>query len=292
MFIAESIANLRKEVWALKPARIAFVPTMGYLHEGHVSLVHLARKFADKVVVSIFVNPSQFNKSEDLEKYPRDLPRDLALLRAAETDGVFIPTPEMIYGAGYQSWVNLTELTKPLEGTFRPGHFQGVTTVVSILFNIVQPDFAVFGEKDFQQLRVIERMVEDLKFPIQIVRGPLIRDPDGLAMSSRNVRLGPEARGRALGISRGLRKAQAAFKKGEAKSSVLESIAQNELNDPAIKIEYITVADEATLSAVEIVSGPARILVALEVGGVRLIDNSAIYFQADRSIYTHSHNNE
>jgi len=256
--------------------RVGFVPTMGYLHEGHLSLVRRAALESDLVIASIFVNPTQFNNPEDLKKYPRDIPRDLELLRSVGTAAVFLPTPEMIYGGGYQSWVNLTGLTTPLEGAHRPGHFQGVTTVVSILFNLVEADCAVFGEKDFQQLRIIERMVEDLKFRVKIIRGELIRDPDGLAMSSRNVRLSPESRATALGIIRGLRAASAAFSAGERRSRALRDLVARELPAPDAVIDYIAVADEEHLNEVELVTAPSRVLVAATIGGVRLIDNIAL----------------
>lgn len=221
---ADSELKLRQTLKAFRGAgeSIAFVPTMGFLHEGHLSLVRTARRYASRVVVSIFVNPAQLNDPADFEKYPIDLVRDEQLLVSEGVDVLFIPTTETIYGSKklsadseYQSWVSVDRLTQPLEGAHRPGHFRGVTTVVSVLFNLVQPDVAVFGEKDFRQLRVIEQMVLDLKFPIKIVRGELVREPDGLAMSSRNVRLSPAARSAALSISRGLMRAQQLFKEGE-----------------------------------------------------------------------------
>jgi pantoate--beta-alanine ligase len=276
--VLETIDSMRRYVAGARAQglRIGFVPTMGYLHEGHLSLVRRAAQESDLVMASIFVNPTQFNNPEDLKKYPRDIPRDLELLRSVGTAAVILPTPEMIYGAGYQSWVNLNDLTQPLEGAHRPGHFQGVTTVVSILFNLVEADCAVFGEKDFQQLRIIERMVEDLKFRVKIIRGELIRDPDGLAMSSRNVRLSPESRAVALGISRGLRSAVAAFTAGERRAATLRDFVAKELPAPAVTIDYIAVADEQHLHELELVTVPARILVAATIGGVRLIDNAAL----------------
>jgi pantoate--beta-alanine ligase len=276
--VADTIESIRRFVDAAraKNLRIGFVPTMGYLHEGHLSLVRRAALESDLVVASIFVNPTQFNNPEDLKKYPRDIPRDLELLRSVGTAAVFLPTPEMIYGSGFQSWVNLKDLTSSLEGAHRPGHFQGVTTIVSILFNLVEADCAVFGEKDFQQLRIIERMVEDLKFRVKIIRGELVRDPDGLAMSSRNVRLSPESRAVALGISRGLRAAVAASTAGEHRAGTLRALVARELAGAAVEIDYIAIADEATLSEVELVTGPSRILVAATIGGVRLIDNMAL----------------
>jgi pantoate--beta-alanine ligase len=278
LVVAEDIATVRSFVTAARRRgqRIGFVPTMGYLHEGHLSLVRRAALDSDVVVASIFVNPAQFNNPEDLEKYPRDIPRDLEMLRSVGTAAVFLPTPEMMYGAGFESWVNLTDLTSPLEGAHRPGHFQGVTTVVSMLFNIVEADCAVFGEKDFQQLRIIERLVEDLKFRVEVIRGALVRDPDGLAMSSRNVRLSPESRAQALGISRGLRAAVAAYRAGERRAESLRHLVLRELAGPDVRVDYVAVALERTLREVETVTEPARVLVAATVGGVRLIDNSAL----------------
>lgn len=278
LVVADDIATMRSFVAAARRRgqRVGFVPTMGYLHEGHLSLVRRAAEESDVVVASIFVNPTQFNNPDDLQRYPRDIPRDLDLLRSVGTAAVFLPTPELMYGAGYQSWVNLTELTAPLEGAHRPGHFQGVTTVVAMLFHIVEPDCAVFGEKDFQQLRIIERMVEDLKFRVEIIRGALIRDPDGLALSSRNVRLSAESRRAALGISRGLRGAVALYRGGERSAHALRAAVLAELADPGVLVDYVAVAEERTLREVALVTEPARILVAATVGGVRLIDNTAL----------------
>jgi pantoate--beta-alanine ligase len=277
--VADTIESIRRFVAEARAShrRIGFVPTMGYLHEGHLSLVRRAAAESDIVVASIFVNPTQFNNPEDLKKYPRDIPRDLQLLESVGTAAVFLPTPEMIYGPGFQTWVNLNELPLPFEGAHRPGHFQGVATIVSILFNLVEADCAVFGEKDFQQLRIIERMVADLKFRVRIIRGELVRDPDGLAMSSRNVRLTPESRAVALGISRGLRGAVDLFGAGERRAKVLRERVAAELSGPLAEVDYISVADEATLLEVESVTTPARLLVAATIGGVRLIDNMALH---------------
>jgi pantoate--beta-alanine ligase len=277
--VADSVEGIRRFVAEARGShkRIGFVPTMGYLHEGHLSLVKRAAEESDIVIASIFVNPTQFNNPDDLKKYPRDIPRDLKLLSSVGTTAVFLPTPEMIYGPHFQSWVNLQDLPLPFEGAHRPGHFQGVSTIVSILFNLVEADCAVFGEKDFQQLRIIERMVEDLKFRVKILRGELIRDPDGLAMSSRNVRLSPESRGVALGISRGLRAAAEGFAAGERRAGVLRDRVARELAGPAVEIDYIAVADEETLREVETITARARLLVAATIGGVRLIDNTALH---------------
>jgi pantoate--beta-alanine ligase len=257
--------------------RIGFVPTMGYLHEGHLSLVKIAKSSADYVVVSIFVNPAQFNDKKDFEAYPIDIARDSELLRTCGADLLFIPTPEMVYGPGFQSWVTVEELSAPWEGAQRPGHFRGVSTVVSILFNLVQADCAVFGEKDFQQLRLIEQMVADLKCNIQIIRGPLVRETDGVAMSSRNVRLSPEARVAARSLSRGLFAAENGFRGGERDSAKLVRTVEAELaSSKLIEPQYAAVVAESTLSPLALVTEPARLLVAATVGGVRLLDNVAL----------------
>lgn len=274
--VCESVQSVREFSLAQKRAgrRVGFVPTMGYLHEGHISLVDLALKSCDVVISSIFVNPTQFNDPKDLEAYPRDIPRDLQMLEQAGTAAVFLPTPAMMYGTQFESWVELQKLPLEHEGAHRPGHFRGVSTVVAMLFNAVQPDAAVFGEKDFQQLRIIERMVQDLHFPIEIIRGPLIREADGLAMSSRNVRLSPEARQRALSISKGLFEAQKAFEKGERSAEILCSLVQKRLQGSADKVEYVHLVEEDSLKIVSACGPkPCRLLVAAFVGGVRLIDN-------------------
>lgn len=283
MLITGSIEEVRGFTRALRSAgkRVGFVPTMGYLHEGHMSLIDRARSEGTEVVASIFVNPTQFNNREDFEKYPIDLNRDTRLLSERGVSLLFTPTPKDIYGPSnapptnaFQSWVTVDALSVPWEGAMRPGHFRGVTTVVSILFNIVQPDLAVFGEKDFQQLRLIEKMVDDLKLPISIVRGTLVREADGLAMSSRNVRLSSEARRDALLLSRGLFAAQTLFEGGERDPGRLTSVVREMLGQSsAIKVEYVACVSEHDLSELSEVNRPARLLVAAVVGGVRLIDN-------------------
>jgi pantoate--beta-alanine ligase len=280
MLVIDDIPALRGVVRGYHSSgeSIGIVPTMGYLHEGHLSLVDLARKYSQRVLVSIFVNPAQFNDPEDLKKYPQDLERDSEMLRSRGADALFLPSPEIMYPTGFQSWVNIEELTSDFEGAFRPGHFKGVTTVVAMLFNLLQPDIAVFGEKDFQQLRVIEQMVDDLKFDLKIVRGPLVRESDGLAMSSRNVRLSPEARAESLALSQGLFKAKQAFDEGERSSSKLVSIVNDHLNGmPGIKIDYVKLVEERRLKEIPTVSENSRLLVAAFVGGVRLLDNLAFY---------------
>ena len=284
MLTISSVEDLRKEVRSLKRAgkTIGFVPTMGFLHEGHLSLVRLAATRCDKVFVSIFVNPTQFNDPGDFEKYPIDLKRDSAMLEKEGIHVLFTPSRDMIYGAAvtagvevpYQSWVELDKLPLEHEGACRPGHFRGVSTVVSVLFNLVQPDIAVFGEKDFQQLRIIEQMVSDLKYDMEVVRGPIVREPDGLAMSSRNVRLSPEARKASLLLVQGLNLALGACRDGEKHSAPLCGLARECLgSSPLVKIEYVKIVEEQNLQELEAVDGKARMMIAAFVDGVRLIDN-------------------
>ncbi|MDC0358266.1 pantoate--beta-alanine ligase [Oligoflexia bacterium] len=278
--VFKTIETLRAGVKQVKSKglRLGLVPTMGFLHEGHLSLVELAQQHSDQVFVSIFVNPAQFNDRGDLERYPVDIPKDIERLAERGVAAVFNPTPEMIYGPHFQSWVTVSELADTWEGADRPGHFKGVATVVSILFNLLQPDVAVFGEKDFQQLRIIERMVVDLKFGIDIVRGPLIREQDGLAMSSRNTFLTSEQRATALAINQGLYRAREAFDKGEREAKRLVALALEQLEGEAhVKIHYMSVVDEEMLQEVDQAQDSGtRILAAVEVGGIRLIDNISL----------------
>jgi len=256
--------------------KVGVVPTMGYLHEGHISLVRAIRASCDAVVVTIFVNPTQFNQQEDLEKYPRDEGRDISLLEANGVDAVFLPSIDELYPPGISVWVTVEGLVDSMEGVFRPGHFRGVTTIVAKLFNLIEPDVAIFGEKDFQQLRVIEEMTKGLLKPISIIRGALIREDDGLAMSSRNVRLSAADRVSAKAISRALRGANSLFFAGETKSSVLrEYIIANLSEEEGVKIEYVELVDEITLKPIAQIHHGARVCVAAWVGGVRLIDTIA-----------------
>ncbi len=253
---------------------IGFVPTMGYLHDGHLSLVRLARQQADVVVVSIFVNPTQFGPNEDLARYPRDFARDEALCRAEGVDAIFYPSPAMMYPPGYSTYVVEEALGNGLCGASRPGHFRGVTTVVAKLFNILQPDCGVFGEKDAQQLRIIRRMVRDLDIPVALIAGPIAREADGLAMSSRNALLSPENRAEAVWLSRALTAVQDAVTSGMLDRAGLIEIAQRILtNAPRGKIDYVTVVDDETLVPVERVERPALMALAVFFGPTRLIDN-------------------
>ncbi len=254
---------------------VGLVPTMGYLHDGHLSLVRVARAECASVVASIFVNPTQFGPKEDLSTYPRDLLCDLGLLEAAGVDLVWTPTPEVMYPNGYQTWVTVDDITQPLEGSLRPGHFRGVTTVVAKLFNAVQPQKAYFGQKDAQQAAVIRRMAHDLNFPIDIVICPIVREPDGLAMSSRNVYLNPVERQAALVLSRALRAAQEAYESGERDARRLRAVMENTITtEPLARLQYVSCANPDTLLELDgEINSPALLSMAVFVGKTRLIDN-------------------
>ena len=254
--------------------RVGLVPTMGYLHEGHLSLVRQAREDCDYVVVSIFVNPTQFGPKEDLSKYPRDLDRDLSLLEPLGVDLVWMPTAEMVYPPGFQTWVEVETIAQPLEGSTRPGHFRGVTTVVAKLFNAVQPHNAYFGQKDAQQAAVIRQMTRDLNFPVEIVVCPIVREPDGLAMSSRNVYLDPEQRKAATVLSRALQAAKEAYDKGERDAEILRRKMKEILaSEPLANVQYVSCADYDTLQELDSVTGKALLSMAVFIGKTRLIDN-------------------
>lgn len=266
----------------LRSARLSFtgtvglVPTMGYLHEGHLSLIRRARQECDHVVVSIFVNPTQFGPKEDLARYPRDIDRDLELIEAY-TDVVWMPTAEIMYPQGYQTWVEVEEMTRPLEGAMRPGHFRGVTTVVAKLFNAVQPHKAYFGQKDAQQAAVIRQMVRDLNFPLEIVICPTTREPDGLALSSRNVYLDPEQRKAATVLYRALSAARDAYEGGERDAETLRQIMRDVLaSEPLAQMQYVSCADYDTLVELDEVNGKALLSMAVFIGKTRLIDNFVI----------------
>lgn len=259
--------------------KIGLVPTMGYLHEGHLSLVDKAKELSDVVVVSIFVNPTQFAPNEDFTKYPRDEQKDKNLLEEKGVDAVFMPEASEIYPSGYQSYVEVTEITKKQEGEFRPTHFKGVTTVVAILFNSVKPDVAIFGQKDAQQAAVINRMVKDLKFDIQIVISPIIREKDGLAKSSRNVYLSDKERKDALILSSSLRYADQMIAAGERDSGVIISEMEKQIKavDSSV-LDYIRIAEAESFNEVERLQpgGEYYILIACRIGKTRLIDNVLI----------------
>ncbi len=280
MKIVHTIADLRRELAFFRDAResIGFVCTMGALHQGHQSLIKTARMNAKRVVASIFVNPLQFSDKKDFEKYTNVLGRDAALLESVGTALLFAPSSVTeMYGDGFQSAVEVGDLSKPFEGVDRPGHFRGVSTVVAMLLNLVQPEFAVFGEKDFQQLRVVEQVVADLKIPVRIMRGPTIREEGGLAMSSRNSRLSAQGLERARAISRGLFIARDAFAGGNREGSFLRSLVIEALRlEPGIEISYVALVDERTLKELDVAAAPCRMLAAATIEGVRLIDNIAL----------------
>ncbi len=273
MMIASTLEELRTAL-ALLDRPLGFVPTMGYLHEGHISLARRAREECKSVAASIFVNPTQFGPNEDLSKYPRDLERDLKMLEEAGVDLVWTPTPEIMYPPGYQTWVEVQDVSRPLEGAQRPGHFRGVTTVVTKLFNAIGPDKAYFGQKDAQQAAVIRRMTADLNFPIEIVVCPTVREPDGLAMSSRNVYLDPAQRQAATVLYRALSAARAAHEQGERDADKLRQIMQQTIEaEPLARMQYVSCADYGTLQELERVTGKALLSMAVYFGKTRLIDN-------------------
>lgn len=275
VIIAKTIEECRAA--RKKLGRLALVPTMGALHEGHLSLMMLARAHAPKVAASIFVNPTQFGPREDYTKYPRPIEADLEKCQQADVDLVFLPEADQMYTPGMaEVVVDLPQLSSVLEGKHRPGHFRGVCQVVAKLFNIIQPDVAVFGQKDFQQFRILSAMVEALDFPIEIVPGPTVREPDGLAMSSRNQYLSPTDREKALAISRGLFAAQAEFKKGVRQTNRLITTIQHILLEQHLSIDYIAAVDPITLKHVDAATGPVVLAVAARVGTTRLIDNITI----------------
>ncbi|WP_428939413.1 pantoate--beta-alanine ligase [Fontivita pretiosa] len=278
MTVVQSIRDCRAERGKL--GKVAFVPTMGALHEGHMSLIRRARELAPHVVVSIFVNPTQFGPREDFARYPRPLEADLKKCEQAGVDLVFNPSTEEMYPPNTpQIVIDLPELTSVLEGKHRPGHFRGVCQVVAKLFNIVQPQIALFGQKDYQQLRIITAMVQAMDFPIQIVACPTVREKDGLALSSRNQYLSPEERERALSISRALMLAQGEYNSGVRQANRLVATMQNTLLDPGnlgrvpVSIDYVAAVDPITLKPVDVITGPTLLAIAARVGSTRLIDN-------------------
>ncbi|MCL6621794.1 MAG: pantoate--beta-alanine ligase [Syntrophobacterales bacterium] len=260
--------------WRREGRIIAFVPTMGYFHPGHLSLMEYGRTRGDRLVVSLFVNPTQFGPSEDLDRYPRDLARDTELARQVGVDVLYTPTAAEMYPPGYQTYVTVEELSRGWCGASRPGHFRGVATVVLKLFHQVQPQVAVFGEKDYQQLALIRRLVRDLDLEVEVVGRPIVREPDGLAMSSRNSYLSPEERARALCLYRGLCAARDLAATGERRAAPLVAAAREIITaTPGTRLDYLGLVDPDTLEAVEVLKGAARLLGAVWVGSTRLIDN-------------------
>jgi len=257
--------------------RVGFVPTMGALHEGHLSLVRAARAQCDAVVVSIFVNPTQFGPNEDLAKYPRSFEQDKAMLESGGVSAIFYPSVEEMYPAGATTWIAVEGLSERLDGRSRPGHFRGVSTVVSKLFNIVQPQFAFFGQKDAAQVAVIRKMVRDLNFDVQIVICPIVREQDGLAMSSRNAYLSAQERKQALVLSRSLEEVRRLQEQGENCAETLIAAGKQVIaEEPAVKVDYFEVVDPDTLEPVSDVTKGALVAVAAYVGATRLIDNLLI----------------
>ena len=273
MRIARTIADLRKSRHQM-PSPLGLVPTMGYLHGGHLSLVKQARTDCASVVVSIYVNPPQFGPQEDLQAYPRDVPRDFELLKRENIDLVWLPDNEIMYPPGYQTWVTVDEITRRLEGAMRPRHFRGVTTVVAKLFNGVQPDLVYFGQKDAQQAIVIQRMVQDLNFPVEIIVCPTIREPDGLAMSSRNKYLTEAERNSASVLYKALHTALEAFEKGERDAESLRDIVSKKINrEPLSQLQYVSCADPLSLEEIQGPVEHALLSMAVYMGQTRLIDN-------------------
>lgn len=264
----------RVEAWRREGVKIGFVPTMGALHEGHLSLVRIARERTDRVVASVFVNPTQFGPHEDFNRYPRQPEKDAALLEAAGCDLLFLPGVETIYPPGNATFVEPAGAALGLEGACRPGHFRGVATVVCALFNLVRADVAVFGEKDAQQLAVIRQMVRDLHLPIEIVPAPTIREEDGLAMSSRNAYLSPQERRAATVLHRALRAAADLITEGERRADEVRRCLREVLeSEPLAQVEYAEVVDAETFTPVDVLQGKLVLPLAVRVGGTRLIDN-------------------
>ncbi|WP_347246222.1 pantoate--beta-alanine ligase [Thermogutta sp.] len=257
--------------------RIGFVPTMGALHEGHLSLVRAAKRECEEVVVSIYVNPTQFGRGEDFERYPRNLEKDLELLADLDVPWVFAPTDSEMYPTGFDTWVEVGRMAQPWEGKFRPGHFRGVATVVLKLFHLVEPDIAYFGEKDYQQLLVVRQMVRDLNLAVEIRPCPTVREPDGLAMSSRNQYLSPKEREDALVLYRSLCLAQERVRAGEKDAHAI-AVAMRELisSVPYAQIDYVALVDPETLEEVLTIDRPVQALLAVRLGSTRLIDNMRI----------------
>jgi pantoate--beta-alanine ligase len=260
--------------WRKLGQQIALVPTMGYFHDGHLSLMRYGRQHGKRLVVSLFVNPTQFGPSEDLDHYPRDLEKDTEMARGVGVDVLYTPAAADMYPPGYQTYVTVEDLSQPMCGATRPGHFRGVATVVLKLFHQVLPHLAIFGEKDYQQLAVIKRMVADLNVPVEVVGRPIVREADGLAMSSRNTYMNPEERRSALGLFQALTKAQDLAASGVKNTDkILSEVKQMITANPHTRLDYAVVVDPDTLKNVDTIHGSARLAVAAWVGTTRLIDN-------------------
>ena len=279
MRVIESIKEMQTSCESLRLSgkRISFVPTMGYFHEGHLSLMKEARRTADHVVVSIYVNPTQFGPKEDFSKYPRNFERDTQMAQSVGVDVIFFPSNAEMYPNAYQTYVDVEQVTKNLCGMSRPGHFRGVTTICCKLFNIVKPHSAIFGKKDFQQLAAIKRMVADLNLDLEIIGLPTYREPDGLAMSSRNVYLSEEERSSALSLVGALRVSQKLYAEGERNAAVMMQQAESLIQSKEFtSIDYIKICDTATLEDVRAIKGEVVMALAVKVGKTRLIDNSVL----------------
>jgi pantoate--beta-alanine ligase len=277
--IISSISEMQQNALTLRREgkRIVFVPTMGFLHEGHASLLREGRTRGDVLVLSIFVNPIQFGPNEDLERYPRNLEGDCTIARECGTDIVFTPTAAEMYPTGFQTTIRVKELALPLCGGSRPGHFDGVATVVNKLFNIVQPDVALFGKKDFQQLALLRRMAADLSVPVEIIGMPIVREADGLAMSSRNAYLSTDQRQSALCLSRAIRMVRERYTTGEHTAERLLAAARDLIQaEPAATIDYLEFRDASTLETVSSVSDTTLLALAVKIGTTRLIDNALL----------------
>jgi pantoate--beta-alanine ligase len=276
MKVVETVAELKKLREKL-PGPLGFVPTMGYLHEGHLVLVRQARAENASVAVSIFVNPTQFGPKEDFKQYPRDPKRDLALLGGEGTDVVFMPPVDEVYPPGFNSWVEVGKIAEKLEGASRPGHFRGVATVVARLFDLVKPDRAYFGQKDAQQLIVIRKMAADLDMSLEVVAVPTVREPDGLAMSSRNTYLNPEERKQAAVLYQALTLAQRLYAEGEKDARVIrQKMTALIQKQPLADIDYISIAGAETLEELDELNPPALVSMAVRIGKTRLIDNIVV----------------
>ena len=277
MQVVTTVAEMRR-LRGQMMGSVGLVPTMGYLHEGHLSLVRRARADNQQVVVTIFVNPTQFGPQEDYQRYPRDPERDLRLLEQEGADVVFMPSVEEMYPQGFDAWVEVGEaLTGRLEGAARPGHFRGVTTVVAKLFNVVQAQRAYFGQKDGQQLAVIRKMVAVLNMGVEVVAVPTVREPDGLAMSSRNIYLSPEERRAATVLWRSLCRVCELFDGGERRAEVIRAEMRAVLaSEPLARVEYVSVADAETLAELETIDGPAMVSLAVRIGSTRVIDSATL----------------
>lgn len=274
MEIITTIENIRSIVnhWKDKGYSIGFVPTMGYLHDGHAALIDQARKDNDKVIVSIFVNPTQFGENEDLNSYPRDINRDKSLCEAHKADIIFSPTSDEMYH-DRKAFVNIVELSDTLCGISRPIHFKGVCTVVAKLFNIIQPTNAYFGEKDAQQLAIIRKMVYDLNFPVNIIGVPIVRESDGLAKSSRNTYLSKEERKAATILYKAIQMGKQTIKRGASADSIINTMTEIINTEPLAKIDYVSVVDANTMQLVHEITSPVLVAMAVYIGSTRLIDN-------------------